>query len=187
MSLSKVLVAYGPSQSGKSSAIKILKVAGQQHDPEIGSGDGESVTQETKLYDTHLGWKVLDTPGNDDTKFRFSNDEAGRRVALGISGSGSSCVNFLLFESLANCRLGLRDTVKNLVEAFGEEAKKGTVVLATMPDVPRCLQKRQRRLQCIGEVARELGLSSVVVWQSEDLEDGAFEHQVSRLPAAVKA
>ncbi|CAK0867143.1 unnamed protein product, partial [Prorocentrum cordatum] len=102
--------------------------------PATGDGAGESVTQFPAVIDTELGL-MLDAPGIDDTMLRFSDDEAGRRVALALAASGVTHVKFLVFESLANDAMQLRSTLEKLFRAFGAAVAPATLVLATKADM----------------------------------------------------
>jgi len=128
-----VIVAYGPTQSGKSATLGALRTPGQPM-PRVGDGDGESVTDKTHLFSAVVG-PVLDTRGIDDSRLRFTDDEAGRHVAIGIADSRETSVKFLVFESMGNDSMRLRGTLEKLARAFGQSAYRATLVLVTKVDL----------------------------------------------------
>lgn len=138
------------------------------------------MTQFPAVLDTELGL-MLDAPGIDDTMLRFSDDEAGRRVALALAASGVTHVKFLVFESLANDAMQLRSTLEKLFRAFGAAVAPATLVLATKADMLRNPDKRAKRLDLIFNVAQEHGLHGPVEWQNEDLADGQMSQQLLQL------
>merc|ERR1719195_2558407 len=125
--------------------------------PGMGDGAGESVTERAAVIDTKLGL-MLDTPGIDDTRLRFTDDEAGRRVAVAVATSAVDQVKFLLFESLANDAMQLRGTLEKLNRAFGAIAAQNTLVIATKADLLLDPQRRARRLELIQRVIQQNGL-----------------------------
>lgn len=148
--------------------------------PNTGDGGGESVTDHATVFDTDLGL-MLDTPGIDDTKLRFTDDEAGRRVALGVVASGVTNVKFVVFESLANDAMQLRGTLEKLSRAFGACALRGCVVLATKADMEQDPQRRERRLALIRAVMQQQQLREVVLWQNEAIDAAGAAAQLANL------
>jgi len=148
--------------------------------PRTGNGDGESVTEDTFLIDTEVGL-VLDTPGIDDTHLRFTGDDAGRKVAIGVAASGVSRVKFVIFESLANDSMQLRDTLVKFIGAFGEAALHASVVLATKADKLREPGMKQKRLAKMFEVAQEKSTRGVVLWQNVEIDEAGHAAQLEKL------
>eukprot|EP00927_Polykrikos_kofoidii_P005324 TRINITY_DN1210_c0_g1_i6.p1 TRINITY_DN1210_c0_g1~~TRINITY_DN1210_c0_g1_i6.p1 ORF type:complete len:384 (+),score=60.58 TRINITY_DN1210_c0_g1_i6:67-1152(+) len=181
--MATVVVAYGRTQSGKSTTLGKIQTPGHAP-PQVGDGDGESVTDKASIIETEVGL-TLDTPGLDDTKLRFSDDEAGRRVAIGVAASNVNRVKFLVFESLANDAMHLRGTLEKLVRAFGVNALRASVVIATKADMVLNSSKRQKRVDIIRGVAEEQGLGGVVVWQNEGIDNAGFMEQLALLRAAL--
>jgi len=177
------IVAYGRTQSSKSTTIGMLKKPGQAM-PATGDGSGESITERTTVIDTELGL-MLDAPGIDDTRLRFTDDEAGRRVALGVATSGVDTVKFLVFESLANDAMQLRGTLEKLNRAFGATAARATLVLATNADMVQNPERRERRLTLIRTVVAEQGLHGPVLWQNEAISDDEYQAQLATLRAGL--
>lgn len=177
------IVAYGRTQSGKSTTIGMLKKPDQAM-PATGDGAGESVTERATVIDTELGL-MLDPPGIDDTRLRFTDDEAGRRVALGVATSSVDTVKFLVFESLANDAMQLRGTLEKLNRAFGATAARATLVLATKADMVQNLERRERRLGLIRAVVAEQGLHGPVLWQNEAISDDGYQTQLATLRAGL--
>jgi len=177
--MESVVVAFGRTQSGKSTTLGKVRKANQAM-PRVGDGDGESVTEQASIIDTELGL-MLDTPGIDDTKLRFTDDEAGRRVAIGMAVSGRNRAKFIIFESLANDAMQLRGTLEKLSRTFGALALGAAVVLASKSDMLVDAARRERRLQKIREVVEQAGLQGVVLWQNEGLDDAGHAGQLAAL------
>mmetsp|Transcript_13274 Transcript_13274/g.23005 ORF Transcript_13274/g.23005 Transcript_13274/m.23005 type:complete len:362 (+) Transcript_13274:99-1184(+) len=178
------IVTYGRTQSSKSTTVGKLKKPGQAM-PVTGDGAGESVTVQASVIDTQLGL-MLDTPGIDDTRLRFTDDEAGRRVALGVAASGVNKVKFLIFESLANDAMQLRGTLEKLNRAFGATAARAACVLATKADMLQSNpERRERRLNLLREVITEQSLHGPVLWQNEAISEADYEAQLAELRATL--
>lgn len=121
----------------------------------------------------------------DDTRLRFTDDEAGRRVAVGVAASGVDLLKFIVFESLANDAMQLRGTLERLFRAFGAGVAQATLVLATKADMLGTPERRARRLNLIQQVVAEQGLKGPITWQNEGINDEEFAQQVARLRAAL--
>eukprot|EP00927_Polykrikos_kofoidii_P005328 TRINITY_DN1210_c0_g2_i1.p1 TRINITY_DN1210_c0_g2~~TRINITY_DN1210_c0_g2_i1.p1 ORF type:complete len:417 (+),score=61.80 TRINITY_DN1210_c0_g2_i1:81-1253(+) len=181
--MASVVVAYGRTQSGKSTTLGKIQTRGRAP-PQVGDGDGESVTDKPSVIETEVGL-TLDTPGLDDTKLRFSDDEAGRRVAIGVGACNVDRVKFLVFESLANDAMHLRGTLEKLARTFGANAFRASVVIATKADMLPDPLKRRKRVDAIQKIAAQQGLCGVVVWQNESVDDAGLIAQLERLRVAL--
>lgn len=178
------VVAFGPTQSGKSTFVTC--VADEGAAVAVGDGDGESVTVEAKLYQSEkLQKPLLDTPGINDSLLRFTNAEAGRRVALGVAAAGVRDLQFIVFDSLANDSMQLRNTLVEFTQAFGRDVLPSVLVLASKADrLPKA--QKEKRLQKMEEVAKQQGVRQVLEWQNVDIAPEAMELQLAKLRKALE-
>jgi len=153
--------------------------------PVVGNGNGASVTSQALTINTELGLS-MDTPGIDDTALRFTDDEAGRRVAIGVAASGAEKLKFLVFESLANDAMHLRSTLESLIRAFGAVVLGATVVLATKKDRLDPVSGAER-LELIDNIVQEQNLRGVVCWQNSGLDDAGQALQLATLQACLNS
>ncbi|CAE7250768.1 unnamed protein product [Symbiodinium natans] len=143
MAVQSAVVIFGPTQAGKSTVVDFL-TEGDTCIP-IGDGDGHSVTAEAQLYDgTKLGCPMPDTPGINDTLMRFTNAEAGARVALGVAHARPKSLKFIITDSLANDSMQLNNTLETFTLAFGREVLPSVVVLATKADLRKAAARERR-------------------------------------------
>ena len=183
-----VLVFFGPTQAGKSTTVKFLTESMTAHDAfiKIGDGDGHSVTTHAQLYEaTKLGIPVLDTPGINDSKLRWTNQQAGARVAVEALSVQAEVLKFIVVDSLGNDSMQLHNTLESLVLAFGHDILKGTVVLATKADLKRG-ESLQRRITSVKKAAAKQGIQQVVVWQNEEISEGGQAAQLQNLTQALQ-
>jgi len=175
----EVLVLRGPSQAGKSTFMTKVMTSGQGQGPAVGDGSGESVTRDTALWNTTVG-RVLDGPGDGDSFLRFTNEEAGRRYAVGVAAAHATRVKFLVFESMGGDRLELRATMASLVTTFGAGALGGVVVLISKADL-RPGAAGEGKVAAVRRAMRDQGLEELVIWQSQGLNEEEEEAQLSAL------
>jgi len=180
----EVLVLRGPSQAGKSTFMAKVVTPGQGEGPAVGDGSGESVTRDTALRDTAVG-RMLDGPGDGDSFLRFTDQEAGRRYAVGVAAAHATRVKFLVFESMGGDRMELRATLASLVTTFGAGALDGVVVVVSKADL-RPGAAGQGKVTAVRRIMEERGLRELVVWQSQGLGEEEEEAQLSALRLAVQ-
>mmetsp|Transcript_43955 Transcript_43955/g.94141 ORF Transcript_43955/g.94141 Transcript_43955/m.94141 type:complete len:377 (-) Transcript_43955:421-1551(-) len=178
------IVTFGPTQSGKSTTLGKLALP-SEFAPKTGTGDGESCTEHPQVIRTFLGL-ALDTPGVNDSRLRFTDEEAGRRVALGMATTKAEEVKFIVFESLANDSLGLRLTAEKLCQSFGGVAAPSTLVLATKADKLDDDEK-EPKLERLKEAAAKLGFHGVVLWQNKRLDTEGEQNQLEVLKKALQS
>lgn len=179
----EVVALRGPSQVGKSTFMGELMLPGQGDPPVVGDGTGESVTQDTSLRTTSVGL-LLDGPGDNDSFLRFTNEEAGRRYAVGVASARAERVKFLVFESMAGDKMELRGTLASLVTTFGANALEGVVVVASKKDL-RPGATGKARLLAVRQVMQEKGLTELVTWQSHGLDEEEKASQLEDLRSAL--
>eukprot|EP00438_Fugacium_kawagutii_P028440 Skav226824 [mRNA] locus=scaffold606:199332:204567:+ [translate_table: standard] len=199
------LVAFGPTRTGKSSVICQARRKPGDDCPRVGNSRGESTTTEVSPWDSIFGF-ILDTMGLGDSFLRFSKEEIGKRVTAGIGSVASTnlkAVKFLVFaprwqlcsssyESMASDALQLRDTLLHLLTFFGEEARKGIVVIATKPNM-NSPEDVMARYESIKEAMREQGLGprQLVVWHPPEGDPKRLDQvdagSVEELRAALKS
>lgn len=165
-------VVYGRSQAGKSTLICNLREPGDPC-PEVGDGSGDSVTALSLLWFTKIG-PMLDAPGIDDTLLRFSKEEAGRRVAVGVASAGVSRVKFLVFDSMANDGMHLRDTLASLELTFGSSVLPGVVVVASKANLKQG-SSGEKRLELMRQVMKNSGLEVLVRLPGPSLARESFD------------
>ena len=117
------IILRGPSQTGKSTWVNDNIEIGETL-MQTGDGSGESVTQNTAVRRTRVGL-VVDTPGDNDSRLRFSNEEAGKRCAVALAAANLASVQVLLFESMASPTIQLRASLASLQATFGETVLPG--------------------------------------------------------------
>lgn len=185
MSPDAAVVLFGPTQAGKSTTFNWLTDMGQAEGVAAATGDGsgESVTVEPKLRKSKIGL-LLDTPGINDTKMRFTNDEAGKKIAIHVYGASLKRIKIIVFEGLNNDAIQLRHTVAALMESLGPAVLKSVVVLATKADDCKA-SKKAVRVPAIENMAQELGVGEVLEWQNEDLDEEGQAVQLANLRAAL--
>jgi len=151
----------------------------------VGDGTGESVTEATMLRRSEIGL-LMDTPGINDSKMRFTNAEAGRKVAVEVYDQNVKRVKVIVVESLANDAIGLAKTFSELDEAFGKSILKSVVVLATKAD--KCKgADRDKRLKAIKDIVQKHSGTDVVVWQNEGYSKPyGYQAQLQELKAALE-
>jgi len=180
------VILFGPTQAGKSTTFNNLcgRVCSASDSAEMGDGSGESVTVETSLCSSKIGL-LLDTPGIDDSKLRFTNQEAGKKVALGVAAAGVKAVKFLVVESMANDAIALKRTLAALVQSFGDNVLASVVVLATKPDnLPE--PKREKRSQTLSELAAKFKVPEMVKFQHpEEIDPTRRDAQEKELQSAL--
>mmetsp|Transcript_51016 Transcript_51016/g.163256 ORF Transcript_51016/g.163256 Transcript_51016/m.163256 type:complete len:725 (+) Transcript_51016:72-2246(+) len=180
----EVLVLRGPSQAGKSTLMAKVMTPGQGDGPAVGDGSGESVTRDTALRNTTVG-RMLDGPGDGDSLLRFTDQEAGRRYAVGVAAAHATRVKFLVFESMGGDRMELRATLASLVTTFGAGALDGVVVVLSKADL-RPGTAGQRKVAAVQRIMQEQGLKELVLWQSQGLGEEGEEAQLNALRLAVQ-
>lgn len=182
-----VCVLYGPTQASKSTTFRRLcgekNLAGES--VSVGDGTGESVTEATMLRRSEIGL-LMDTPGINDSKMRFTNAEAGRKVAVEVYDQNVKRVKVIVVESLANDAIGLAKTFSELDKAFGKSILKSVVVLATKAD--KCKgADRDKRLGAIKDIVQKHSGTDVVVWQNEGYSKPyGYQAQLQELKAALE-
>lgn len=178
------IVLFAPTQAGKSTLVAFLAEEGVP--VPTGDGDGESVTVDTTLYwSPKLGHWLLDVPGINDSMLRFTNQEAGKRVALGVARAGVRRVKFLVLDSLGNDSLQLRNTLVEFVTAFGRPMLPSVVVVPSKAD--RCPQESMaKRVSTMQEIGRKLGINQVVVWQNSSISYDGKQGQLGELKRALE-
>jgi len=120
-----------------------------------------------------------------DSRLRFTDKEAGPRIALCLATLKTEEVKLIVFESLANDAIGLRLTAEKLHHGFGGTAASSALVLATKADKLEA-NERQPRLQSLQEAAAQLGFRGVVLWQNRRLGAEGEQKQVENLKAALR-
>ena len=171
-------VFYGPTQSGKSTTFNWLVGNMAQ---QVGDGSGESVTVDPVLQQSQIGL-VVDTPGLDDSLHRFTNEEAGMKVAVAVVAEAAK-VKVVVFESLASDSMRLRNTLAHLTASLGEGILKATVVLMTKAD--RMQGDGNLRVERIRQTCREFGIQEAVLWQNVGIDEAGRQQQLQKLREAL--
>lgn len=181
--MSLAVVVHGPSQSGKSTFLGQVMLPGQGAAPEVGDGSGESVTQDIQLLKTQVGL-LVDRPGDNDTMMRFSNQEAGKRCAVAVAEAGVMQLKFLVFDSMGADTMQLRATFASLVTTFGDAVLQGVVVVASKKDLSQG-NASDKRLQAVWKVMESHGITELVTWQSQGLDDEGSGQQLVALQQSL--
>ncbi|CAE7878665.1 unnamed protein product, partial [Symbiodinium microadriaticum] len=167
----EAIIAWGPSQAGKSTMVCQLKKSTDVECPKKGDGSGESTTATPRLWDTIMGY-VCDNPGGQDTLLRFSAEDVGRWVATALAEGGVRRVKFLVVDSMSNDLMLLRETLASLFTSFGTNAKHGTVVVASKVNLA---SNRARRINLLREVMESQDIKELVEWYGPDLHQQSLE------------
>jgi len=131
--------------------------------------------------------KMMDTPGYDDSQLRFEGTEASELVATSMTSSNFSYVRFVVFESIANDTIKLRQSLALLSLAVGGIYPNSTVVVVSKMDCCQDPTLKSNRLALIRKAMTEQGLTRMVGWQSqnEGLDYLASKAQRGNLKAAL--
>jgi len=165
----EAVVMWGRTQAGKSTMTCQLRTSSEAPCAEMGDGSGDSVTWTSELWYTLIGF-LLDTPGIDDTRLRFTKEEAGRRVAVAVAEANVTRVKFLVFDSMGNDGMQLRDTLASLQVSFGARALEGAVVVGSKANL-KPGAAGVKRTQLLRQVMEEQGLKELVLWQGPELNE----------------
>jgi len=92
-----------------------------------------------------------------------------------------------VFESLSGDSTQLRATISELIRQLGDRVMGSIIVLATKRD-RACDEELPLRLREIRTIMDDLGIgSNLVIWQSKNTDDDAFNEQLQLLNAAIEA
>lgn len=173
-------VLFGPSASGRSTFLERIgaKIS-------VVETDGDSDTCECKVYDTELGL-FMDTPGYDQTQLRFTELEVAQMVAKEIKLSKARIVRFLIFESMANDVVKLRQTLCILSLAVGSMPSSAVIVASKMDTMVNAAQRR-RRLDLIQGAMGQFNLPVLLAWQNFSLDEAGWERKKKLLGQAWEA
>jgi len=190
-----MLFVWGFSQSGKSTFINVLNGSDTAA---TGVDDGESVTvnmNAIEVENPHLleGKKVvlIDAQGLGDSKLKATDDEISDRITCFALEKiqGNDLRSILVFESLANDTIKLRDTLQKLENAFGSRAKQSVLVLITKSDLIT-RDRLEKRLPKVKEVCNLFGLKYMLwdnkVNDSEKISGVKLDQQIQELNAKLK-
>ncbi|CAE7372970.1 unnamed protein product, partial [Symbiodinium sp. CCMP2456] len=167
----EAIVTWGPSQAGKSTMVCQLMKSTTVECPNKGDGSGESTTDTPRLWDTIIGY-VCDNPGGLDTLLRFSAEDVARWVATALAEAGIRRVKFLVFDSMSNDLMLIRETLSSLFTSFGTNAKHGTVVVASKVNLA---PNKAKRINLLREVMENQGIKELVEWHGPDLHQQSLE------------
>jgi len=185
------LVAFGPSQVGKSSFVKCLReyydvTEGEQ--PVLGTGNGCSSTCQATIFSVgHEFGFLADMGGWNDTQLRFTGREMSERASAQLVLQDIRQVRFLVFDSMSGDTLQLRKSVEELVKGFGDAVKDSIIVVASKMDRadPDLIDSRTDFLL---ETMEELAIGSrLVFWQSKHPSEGQPETQLNDLLTHVES
>ncbi|KAL7577182.1 hypothetical protein ACA910_003517 [Epithemia clementina (nom. ined.)] len=190
-------VLHGGSQTGKSSFTSTLLEhfghGGNTHYqsmPQIGSGNGTSVTNGAFFYEVNdtsgVLTLVVDQGGWNDNQLRFTPAEGAERTCLDLVENSVDRMVFLVFESLRSDTCMLLESIKNLEEGYGEKAKESVVVVGTKRDVADN-DELPGRIACIYDVMAQCGIAKdkLVFWQNKKLSNDQLHTQVNQLLDAI--
>jgi hypothetical protein len=177
-------ILYGPTQAGKTTAqCQLLKYESDECGA-VGDGTGKSVTMQPSILSSKIGM-LVDTPGNRDTELRFTNEAAGRLISLEVAAANITQVKFMVFDSMANDAMHLKNTLEDLLTAFGPCVTKGVVVIASKANL-RPGPNGASRLALMRDAMAEQGLQELVAWPGPKSDEGAvmsLEASLRRVPA----
>lgn len=135
---SLALVAFGPSQAGKSSFVKCLREyydVTEGEEPVLGTGNGCSSTCQATIFSVGNDFGFLaDMGGWDDSQLRFTGKEMAERASRQLVFQDIHQVRFLVFDSMSSDTSQLRKSVAELVEGFGVAVKESIIVIASKMD-----------------------------------------------------
>lgn len=179
--MTEVTVLFGPTQCGKTTTFNLLT---GKLDQQTGDGSGESVTFNPTLESSKVG-PALDTPGMDDTRLRFTDEEAAMKVALAVVEAKATKVKFIVFVSLANDSLTLRPTLTKLEMAFGQSCLPATLVLMTKPDKATDDERKLREAR-VKDICKAFEVKEYLTWQNLNINEVDFQQQLHALQEALK-
>lgn len=181
----EAVVLFGPTQASKTTTFNRLTYWSDSGVPAVtGDGSGHSVTTEPLVRQSKIGL-LMDTPGINDSMRRFSNAEAGKKIALHMLRVGAKKVKVVVFEGIGNDSMQLKNTLVELVKCLGREVLKSVVVLASKADASSPAHK-VKRVPAIKKEALEQGIKDVLLWQNEDLGEEDEALQLATLQAALQ-
>jgi len=192
---STMLFVWGPSQSGKSTFINVLKGSDTAA---TGLDDGESVTVNMNAFEVENpnlleGKKVvlIDAQGLGDSKLQATDDEISDRITCFALEKiqGNHLRSILVFESLANDTMKLRDTLRKLENAFGPRAKQSVLVLITKSDLIT-RDRFERRLPTVEEECNRHQLK-YMLWNNKvndlaRISGARLDQQIQQLNAKLQ-
>ena len=86
-------------------------------------------------------------------------------MATALAEAGIRRVKFLVFDSMSNDLMLLRETLSSLFTAFGTNAKHGTVVVASKVNLA---PNKAKRINLLREVTENQGIKELVEWYGPD-------------------
>ena len=170
---------------GKSSTIlKLLSSTSNVNQPSVSQGNGKSCTKSAEIYDTEVGI-MMDLPGYDDTDLEYSPKEIAELASVKLAEIGVQGIRFLLFDSLADSTIQLRNSVLQLVAAYGDRIKKSIIVIASKKDRADD-DELNGRIEELKITMEDLGIGEeLVLWQNKKIKDIDFQSQVMLLKQAI--
>jgi GTP-binding protein EngB required for normal cell division len=162
------VVVIGPSQHGKSSFVELALAegeSGQATAVDIGSGDGTSCTAKPALYENTVLGTLIDTPGYNDTKLRFTNTAAGLMVADLMMQHNITEAKFILVNSLVDMAQSLPNTLKEFNLVF-PNAFTSACVLATQVDKVNPQTDVPLKYHQLTEKCKSAKIAAYMQWKS---------------------
>ncbi|CAE7460216.1 unnamed protein product, partial [Symbiodinium necroappetens] len=98
--------------------------------------------------------------------------DVGCWVATALAEAGVRRVKFLVFDSMFNNLMLLRETLASLFTSFGSNAKHGTVVVASKVNLA---SNRAKRINLLREVMENQDIKELVEWYGPDLHQQSLE------------
>ena len=200
--VNRLLLVFGPSQSGKSSFIKSLIEAGGSANitsmPEVGIGNGESTTRNITLYNVGSipalfphdiqGFdtiSVIDVPGTFDSGLKLTEGEILQLIQMNIIVKSISQIDcILVFESMNVDSRKVYYSVKTATELFGSNVNQSMILLTTKWDKVEESERDQTK-DYIDSMAVALNISSMK-WKNKIpkknlINETDFQSQLSEL------
>lgn len=161
--MSEIVVLRGPSQFGKTTFLNDLIVEGPVC--KVGDGSGESCARATVTRLTRIG-QTIDGAGDNDSGLARTNEEAGEMYCREVLKGNGASLKVILFESLAESRRELRQSLASLRSTFGPEIVKATIVVACKSDMVQ-REAKKAILRTITETMTNNGMNPnlLVEWQ----------------------
>ena len=200
--INRLILVFGPSQSGKSTFINNLidagSLAGITIKAQVGVGNGESTTEKITLYnlgsipglfpDDIQGFdtvSILDVPGTFDSGLKLTQEEILTLIKMKIIEKSTPHIDcILVFESMNVDSRKVYYSVKTASDLFGSNVTQSIILLTTKWDKVDPNERVQVK-EYIDSMAAALNIS-LMKWQNNYnnkilISDKDFGIQISEL------